>query len=233
MHGAFLAYDVQIEIVSVPLESVAHEVEGPRGEYGGYGRLQVGLVYLVPRLYVKFAHQVVGFILCDPLESDARKHYGYLPDVDGGRALELRDIRTEPALQFLELLFLRRSGIISALDDDRHALGIETHHVEFVQVGLDGDVRYADILLEGVPSQDIDCLPDEVGNVVDVLVCHVPVGKLDADDDVRPHLLGYVGRVVVAHSSVYEYLVAGLDGREYSRDRHRGPERSVEFTLVP
>ena len=112
MHGTFLAYDVQVEIVSVPLESVAHEVEGPRGEYGGYGRLQVGLVYLVPRLYVKFAHQVVGFVLCDSLESDARKHYGYLPDVDGGRALELRDIRTEPALQFLGYGLGRESLVV-------------------------------------------------------------------------------------------------------------------------
>ena len=102
-----------------------------------------------------------------------------------------------------------------------------------MQVRLDRYFGYVDVLLEGIAAEDVDRLPHEVGYVVYVLVGHVLVRQFDSYDDVGAHLLGYVGRIVVAHAAVHEDLAVGPDGSEYARYGHGGAQGGVELAFVP
>ena len=54
----------------------------------------------------------------------------------------------------------------------------------------------------------------------------------DADDDVGPHLAGYVDGVVVAQAAVDEKFVAHADGGEDAGDGHRGAHGLLEVAVV-
>ena len=231
--GTFLAHYVEGELVAVAQELVAHEVEGARGKDGGNRFLEVLLVHLVPGLDVELVQKVLRLVAGDALEGDGRKHDGDLPDVYSGRALELGDVGTELFLKSGELVGLGLCGLVSALDYGIDALRVETHHVVLVKVRLDSDVWDIDILLEGLPAEDVHHLPCQVGEVVDVLVCHVLVGEFDAYNYVGSHLLGDVRGEIVADATVHQDLVPGAYGGEDAGYGHRRAQGGVELAFMP
>ena len=102
-----------------------------------------------------------------------------------------------------------------------------------MKVGLDIQVHFLEIALEGVFRQQVDGAPDNVGKVLDVLIAHPGIGKVDADDDIGPHFLGYLHREVVAHSAIGQNHIAGADGGEEGGDGHCGTEGGVDAAAVP
>ena len=182
---------------------------------------------------LEFRPQVVRFLAGDAQDLDAVDEHGGAVDVDGLRAGVPEGVGAQRVADVGQFVRHLLGGLVAAAEHRVDGHGVETHHPVAGEVRLDAHVDAADVPLEGVLGEHVDAPPEDVGDVVDLLVAGLGVGQVHADDDVGAHLPGEVHREVVAHAAVHQHHATGADRGEVARDGHRGAHRRVEVAVVP
>ena len=129
--------------------------------------------------------------------------------------------RPDNPLKAVQRNFLSSSRFPSTLENRGNALVVKAHHIELVQSRTYRHIRNGDIAFIGLATEHVHALGDDVTEVVQLGIVPESGGQVHADDDVRTHFLGNVGRIVVPHASVHEHHSVHFHRSEHSRNGHR------------
>ena len=231
--GAPLAVDFQAERFLLAEQFVRDVFIGPFAVDSIHGILHFGTGDHVSGMDTQFGPDIIRFLPGDARHLDTVDPDRMDADIDGGTGCQPERIPPKQPPHGGKRLRILLGRLISPDNHRVDSLGIETHHPVTGQVRLDPDIDHLEIPLEGIFGEHVDSPPEDVGDIVDLLIARLGIGQVHADDDVRSHLPGQVRREIVAHPTVHQHHALGPDGGEKARDGHGGAQGRIEAAVMP
>ena len=185
------------------------------------------------RIDADFPLKILGLLVSDAMNLHSRNPHRLSIYIDGPAVLKFCLSRADNPLKAVQRNFLGSSRFPSTLENRGNAFVIEAHHIELVQSRTYRHIRNGDIAFIGLAAEHIHALGDDVTEVVQLGIVPESGGQVHADDYVRPHFLGNVGRIVVPHASVHEHHPVHFHRSEHSRNGHRRTQCRVQLAVIP
>ena len=153
---------------------------------------------------------------------------GYLYD----RCAMWRFRGKEFLLECHNLVPVLHSGIFAPLYQRVDGRGGEGCRAVALCVHVDRDVGDGHVFIKLVLGVEVNNLQEDITGGVQPFGCSQFGCHRYADDIVGTHLLGNIGGIIVAQSTVNEHLVAFPHGSESTGNRHARPHRLAQHTAV-